>query len=295
MNQSEALSVLSAVPIDELRSICLETRRQHFTRQIRLCTIINCRNGACSEDCGFCAQSHSQGSEMLGLEELRKEHKYVTDAGISRFSAVTSGRGLSWPELGTICQLAENGRDLCPLCASLGIVSRSKLKALKKAGVSRYHHNLETSERFFPRICTTHTWKERLETASAAREEGLSLCSGGIIGIGESDFDRVSLAFVLKELKADSIALNFFLNVPGTKISGKFLSREKLLRIIALFRLVNPQAELRVCAGREKLEESADLMFDFGVTGLMTGSLLTTGGSETAKDRELIIEAGYTP
>lgn len=293
MNRSEALSVLNSIPMKELRAMCLEARDTAFTRRVRLCAIMNCRNGACSEDCAFCAQSHSQGSDMLSLQEMKEAHRSVTDAGIDRFSAVTSGRGVSWKDLGRVCLLAEAGKDLCPLCASLGIINRSRLKALKRSGISRYHHNIESSERFFQQICTTHSWKERVETASAAREEGLSLCSGGIIGIGECDEDRVDMAFMLNTLKADSIALNFYLDVPGTKISGEDLSREKLFRIIALFRLVNPESELRVCAGRAKLEDRTGLMFDYGVTGLMTGSLLTTEGTAPEEDIELVRESGY--
>jgi biotin synthase len=176
----------------------------------------------------------------------------------------------------------------------LGILGLRELQKLKAAGVTRYHHNLETSRAFFPSVCTTHNWDERVMTVRRAKLAGMSVCSGGIIGMGESDEDRLDLAFSLKELEVDSIALNFYISVNGATAAAEHLSEEKLLRIIGMFRMVNPKAELRVCAGRSQLSRLADRIFSFGVTGVMTGTLLTTGGSRLRTDIEQIHKAGFT-
>jgi len=293
MNRTEALEILTTTPMDELQERCIHIRNACFGKTVNLCAIINARNGGCTEDCAFCAQSRTAGTGMTDIRELHRAHCSATEAGIHRFSAVTSGRDLSGPEFDSICEMASMGRDLCPLCASTGILNSRRLSELRAAGFSRYHHNLETSAEFFPRICSTHTWDERAKTVELAASAGLSVCSGGILGIGECDDDRVDLAFSLRKLEVDSIALNFFLHVPGTRVTAEDLSSEKMLRIIALFRLVNPGAEVRICAGRARLEEHAGLIFSYGATGIMTGTLLTTDGSLLEQDMELIGRAGY--
>jgi len=293
MNRTESLQILSSVPLDELSSWCNSVRSSVFGQRVDLCAIVNAKNGACSEDCAFCAQSRSSGEQMLELETLVEAHRQTTEAGIHRFSTVTSGRGLSGMEFRRICEAASLGRDYCPLCASLGILGLTELNELHDAGVSRYHHNLETSEAFFPSICTTHTWAERVTTVQRAKLSGMSVCSGGIMGMGESDDDRVELAFSLRDIEVDSIALNFFVPVGAATVQAEKLSPEKLIRIIAMFRLVNPDSELRICAGRAGLEEMGDRMFSFGVTGIMTGTLLTTSGSQLENDLNLIDRTGF--
>jgi biotin synthase len=293
MKKAEALEILSSASLNELQYKCSLARNSSFGKSVDLCAIISAKTGGCTEDCAFCSQSGSSDSEMLGLDELHQAHISATEAGIHRFSPVTSGGSPSREEFERICEMAAMGRDLCPLCASLGILDMAMLRELKAAGVSRYHHNLETSMNFFPTICSTHTWRERVETVERAGNAGLSVCSGGIMGIGESDIDRVDLAFSLNELEVDSIALNFYLQVPGATVSASGLTSEKMLRIIALFRLVNPESEVRICAGRAKLEEQAGLIFSFGATGIMTGTLLTTEGTMLEQDIDLISKAGF--
>ena len=294
MTRHNAQEILTVLPLDKVEEMCSSLRSVRFGNKVDLCAIVNARNGACSEDCSFCAQSGSEGSPMLKVEELVEEHCSHSAAGISRFSTVTSGRGLSGSDLETICEAASMGSGNCPLCVSPGILNFRDMKQLHAAGVSRYHHNLETSSAFFPSVCTTHSWDDRAMTVRRARLAGMSVCSGGIIGIGESDDDRIDLAFSLRELEVESIALNFYVPVPGARISGEDLSGEKLLRIIGMFRMVNPTAELRVCAGREKLGELSSKMFSFGVTGIMTGTLLTTGGSQFEDDLDLIQQSGFS-
>jgi biotin synthase len=295
MNRPDTAGILGGMPLEELEARCSELRKERFGDRVDLCAIINARNGGCSEDCSFCAQSRTAGSMTRSAGELVDAHRLATEAGIQRFSAVTSGRGPSPEELDLVKEMASRGRGLCPLCASLGIMGVDRLKELRDAGISRYHHNLEACEDFFPIICSTHSWQDRVATVRNAREAGLSVCSGGIMGIGENDSHRISLAFTLRELEVDSIALNFFVPVPGSRLRPGGLPGEKMLRIIGLFRLVNPNAEIRVCAGRESLEEHSSRVFDFGATGIMTGALLTTAGTELQGDLELIDRAGYIP
>lgn len=293
MNRSTALDVLTDTPMNDIEAMCTNIRKDKFGTKVDLCAIINSRNGACSEDCAFCAQSHSSGTPMLELSEIIEAQKAMSEAGIHRISMVTSGRALDSPELDTICKAASTGSKETPVCASLGILGLKELRKLKKSGVSRYHHNLETSENFFPSICTTHLWSERVTTIKNAKIAGLSVCAGGILGIGESDKDRIDLAFALKKLEVESVALNFYLPVEGARVKAEQLSPEKMIRIIAMFRLVNPSSEIRICAGRAGLELLGDKMFAFGVTGIMTGVLLTTEGSQLADDLNLIAKAGF--
>ncbi|MCK5785160.1 MAG: biotin synthase BioB [Candidatus Sabulitectum sp.] len=293
MNRQNVLEILTTTPLDQVEIMCNDLRSARFGNRVDLCAIVNAKNGACSEDCAFCAQSGSRGEPMMELDELINTHHSNSDAGVHRFSMVTSGRGLWGKEFQRICDAASAGSGYCQLCASLGILGFRELKLLHAAGVSRYHHNLETSSAFFPSVCTTHNWDERAMTVRRAKLAGMSVCSGGIIGMGESDEDRIDLAFSLLELEVDSIALNFFVPVEGVSVEGENLSTEKLLRIIGMFRMVNPSAELRICAGRNKLDEMSEKMFSFGVTGIMTGTLLTTEGSQFEDDLDLLRRAGY--
>jgi len=292
LRKAEALEVLQSVPLDEVRNMCA-AGRSAFGRTVDLCAIMNARNGGCRENCGFCAQSGVPGGIMEDADTLNSVHRRASATGIGRFSIVTSGGKVGTKELDTVCQAASMGNGLSPLCASLGLLELDELKQLKDAGFTRYHHNLETSERYFPSVCITHSWEQRVSTVEAASRAGLSVCSGGIMGIGESDEDRVDLALALAELPVSSIALNFYVPVDGARISEEYLSPEKRLRITAMFFLVNPVREVRICAGRKGFGDMEGMVFDFGATGIMTGDLLTTAGSSLEDDRRLIEEAGY--
>ncbi len=293
MNRNRAMDILNTLPLSKIKSDCLKIREAGFGKKVNLCAIINAKNGACSENCTFCAQAGSDGEAILSADYILAAHKSHSEAGVQRFSTVTSGRKLSGDDFEHICKVASLGKDYSPMCASLGILTLSELRTLKESGISRYHHNLETSASFFPSICTTHSWKQRAQTVSNAKLAGMSVCSGGIMGIGESDEDRIDLAFSLRELQVDSIAINFYVPVEGATVNAEKLSKEKMLRIIGMLRLVNPEAELRICAGRFLFGEVEKDIFSFGITGIMTGCLLTTEGSQLEKDYELINEAGY--
>lgn len=294
MNRNRAMDILNTFSLSKIKFECLKVRKARFGEKVNFCSIINAKNGACTEDCTFCAQSGNKGDQILSVEKIVSAHKFHTESGVQRFSMVTSGRKLSGEEFKHICKAATLGKKHSPLCASLGILTLDELKTLKKSGISRYHHNLETSVSFFPSICTTHSWKERAQTVSNAKLAGMSVCSGGIMGIGESDEDRIDLAYSLNALKVDSIAINFYVPVMGATVKAELLSTDKMLRIIGMLRLVNPEAEIRVCGGRFLFNEAEKELFSFGVTGIMTGCLLTTEGSQLEKDYELVKEAGYS-
>jgi len=210
-----------------------------------------------------------------------------------RCSVVTSGGKLSGPELQSLFETA-NGIGPAPLCASLGRLTGEELAQLKQAGIPRFHHNLESSEAYYPKICTTQTWKERLDTVKAAQAAGLDICSGGLFGLGESWDDRIDLGLTLRELGVDSVPINFLYAHEGTALRDTPpMAAAEALRIIAVYRLLLPKATLRICGGRTHVlgDRQADL-FAAGANGLMTGNYLTVAGSQYDADRTMIRQLG---
>jgi biotin synthase len=275
-------------------------RERHFGRQVSFCVITNAKSGLCSEDCAYCSQAAGAGSEVPRYplpppEELVAAAAQAAQAGAARFSLVTSGRGLNSPrEQEALLQTAAAivARVPIKVCASLGIVDRNFLGELKAAGVSRYHHNLETAASYFPRICTTHTYRERVATIEAAKEAGLAVCSGGIFGMGESLAQRWELALALKELAVDAIPLNFLHPLPGTGLAGRpLLPPLEALQIVVAFRLFFPDRPLIICGGRQAtLRSLAPLIFAAGANCLMTGDYLTTKGRLPEEDRQMLAD-----
>jgi len=275
-------------------------RERHFGRQVSFCVITNAKSGLCSEDCAFCSQAAGAQGEIPRYplpprEELVAAAIQAAAAGASRFSLVTSGRGLtSGKEQEALLRTVAAIVDAVPIqvCASLGIVDQCFLKELKAAGVRRYHHNLEAAASFFPRICTTHTYAERVATIGAARDAGLSVCAGGILGLGESVAQRWELARALQELAVDAIPLNFLHPLPGTGLAGRpLMSPLEALQTIAAFRLLFPDRSLIICGGRQvTLRSLAPLMFAAGANCLMTGDYLTTKGRLPEDDRQMLAD-----
>ena len=271
--------------------------RQHFRdNTVGLCSIINAKSGACPEDCSFCAQSSKNRAStkiypLIKKKVLFEKATSAAKSGVKRFSVVTSGRKVSRGELleiaGLIAAVRETG--LLP-CASLGLLNAEELSILKQAGLERYHHNLEASEGFFPRICTTHTFADKIETAKAVRASGLSLCSGGIFGMGETWQDRIDMAFSLRELDADSVPINFLIPIKGTALGHReYLHPFEALKIISLFRFILSGKEIRVCGGRTQvLGEFHSMVFLAGADGMITGDYLTTMGRNPEDDLRLI-------
>jgi biotin synthase len=277
-------------------------REDRFGHQVSLCVIINAKSGLCSEDCAFCSQSiksraNIQPYPLLDQEQMVEAARAAAEAGAARFSLVTSGRGIVSSRekeaiLATVAAI-RNAVDI-KVCASLGITDRLFLAELKAAGVHRFHHNLETAGSFFPEICTTHTYGERVATVEAAKEAGLSVCVGGILGMGESVDQRWELAQAIKELDPDAIPLNFLHPLTGTRLADRqLLAPLEALKIIAAFRLTFPNKTIIICGGRQPtLRSLAPLMFAAGANALMTGDYLTTKGRLPEDDRLMLEDLG---
>lgn len=299
---ARALALLDS-PEEHLGAILEASRRitrTEFGGRVDLCSIVNAVSGNCSENCSFCTQSSSSVSHppeypFIGFPAILEARRSAAKNGARHFSVVASGRSTGKRELQMICEGIRDSVDAGPgWCASLGIQSLDSLKMLRNSGLQRYHHNLESSESHYSSICSTHPWHERMETLKSAKEAGLKVCSGGILGIGESRAQRVELAFSLLEADVDSIALNFLIPLPGIAIHAHFVPvpPAELIRAVAMFRFVCPTAEIRLCGGRSQLKGMMSKAFEAGVTGIMTGPLLTTGGSGIESDRALIASSG---
>lgn len=297
----EALFLVSEdVALEDLLEWADTIREHFFGKTVEFCVITNARSGACTEDCRFCAQSahHNTNIETYPLrspDELLAEAKKLQWSPARSFDIVTSG-----------CSIGEDLESLCAAvrgisretqfspCASLGILSVEQLSKLKEAGLSGYNHNLESSRSFFASICTTHTWEERYATIKAAQQVRLTVCSGGIFGLGESWQDRIDLAVALRELGVRNVPMNFLNPIPGTPLEHRErLAPEKALRIIALFRFLLPEATIRVCGGRlPALGDRQREIFKAGANALMTGNYLTTPGLDPEEDRHMVEELG---
>jgi biotin synthase len=278
-----------------------DIREAYFGNTVRLCTIVNARSGSCDMNCAFCPQSaHHDGSgETFPLLSPETIHAAMEDARswpAGNFSIVTSGGALPEADTDSLIQILKDRPDTPgpELCCSLGRLSPERLGQLVDAGVQRYHHNLETSEAFYPSICTTQDWSARRTTVEAAHAAGMSVCSGGLFGLGESWDDRIDLAFTLRELGVDSIPLNFFDPRPGTPLCDQAkLSPEESLRIIAIYRLICPTVTIRICGGRlSVLNERHAEIFAAGANAMMTGNYLTTSGREIADDLAMLESLG---
>ena len=297
--QPPDITALQALPLAELMHQALATKLARRGTSFSLCSIINAKSGRCSEDCHFCAQSAHYQTEapvypMLDTDQILKGAREAKQAGASRFSLVTSGRGLAGDDLPRVLGAIRAIRKEVGIkvCASLGILGESELGQLKEAGVSRYHHNLETSREFFPQVCTTHSFNDRIATIKAAQNVGLSVCSGGIFGLGESEADRLSMAMSLVECGIDSVPINVLIPLPGTPCAGlPPLPVSEIIRSISLYRLILPQAAIRLAAGRESaLADFLSSAFMAGADGMMIGGYLTQRGRSPEADRQFAEE-----
>ncbi len=301
----EQAGEIAAITNDELLGLFAVTDglRRHFRgNSINVCSIVNAKSGLCPENCSFCAQSAHYKTEAKSYPLLRTstivdKAMHAAETGARGFSIVTSGYGIdNKTELDDIAEaiMAIAGKTPLYRCASLGILSEMELNYLKDAGLTKYHHNLETSRSFFPSVCTTHPYDDDIAAVRAAKAAGLTICSGGVFGIGESWADRIELAFTLKDLDVDSIPINFLNPITGTPLEGKHvLTPSECLKIIALFRLVLPDKDIVICGGREvNLRDMQSMIFYAGANGIMTGGYLTTAGRPAEEDFRMIRDLG---
>ena len=302
ISRQDALSIssVSGNEIFDLFYSANRIREKFRGDRVDLCAIINAKSGACSEDCSYCAQSSKSFAEIKAFLLVEKtavieKAAEARQGGAKRFCIVTSGKKASSGDIEKIAVMISGVRSLGMLpCATLGLLSGEELLLLKDAGLERYHHNLETSERFFPEICTTHTYQDKIRTVEEVKSTGLSLCSGGIFGIGEGWEDRIDMAFALMEINPDSVPINFLIPIKGTRLGlRKTLGPLEALKIIALYRFILPDKEIRVCGGRiQTLGEFNSFVFLAGADGLLTGNYLTTSGRDFEDDLKLISQFG---
>ncbi len=291
---------LALMPLADIMGIARRIKLENRNTSFSLCTITNARSGRCTEDCAFCAQSARHSSEspeydLKSADELIREASDAQKAGATRFSLVTSGRGIESMQQAE--EIAERIAAIVEqtgisVCASLGIAGREHLETLKQAGLSRYHHNLETSRDFFPSICTTHTFDERLDTIRAAMEAGLEVCAGGLIGMGETRQQRLSMGITLAELGVDSVPLNVLVPIKGTPLEGEpRISIAEILRTIAMFRILMPSIPIRIAGGRDSiLKDFQGMAFNAGADAMLIGGYLTVRGRPVKEDLAMVEE-----
>lgn len=302
LTKEDDLSVLLTADLDELCAGADKIREKLCGNKVDLCSIINGRGGRCSENCKFCAQSahHNTDCEEYGFLEQKTFMEgcaYASEQGVNRYSIVTAGRTMEGEDLEKAIAAYQAMHEAYPdmiLCASHGLVKGEDLKRMREAGVTMYHSNVETSEHFFPEICTTHTYEDKLNEIRLAREAGMEVCSGGIFGMGETWQDRLDMAALLAELQVNSIPLNFLLPIKGTPLEDREkLTQEEIIRIVAIFRYLNPTAFIRIAAGRSYFKQGGEILFRAGANATLTGDMLTTVGNNIVQDREMLERLGF--
>lgn len=301
LTRKDDLSVFITAELEELCRGADRIRQALCGDKADLCTIINGRSGRCPENCKFCAQSghhHTHIDEYPFLEQERivEECRRNEAGGVHRFSIVTAGRSLKGEELEQALAAYErmHRESGLVLCASHGLQTEEEFRRMKEAGVSCFHANIETSRRYFPSVCTTHTYEDKIQNILRARSAGLDVCSGGIIGMGETWEDRLDMAVSLAELEITSIPLNILRPIPGTPYADMTpISNEDVLRTVALFRYINPTAWIRMAAGRGQFDDGGAALFRSGANAALTGDMLTTTGTDIRSDREMLTALGY--
>lgn len=290
---------LKYVSLGALCNAADEIRKRFMGDSFDLCAIVNAKNGGCAEDCKFCGQAACYGcrekGELISKEEYSKVYTAASENGLNALSAVTSGKVLSDKDIDKMVGIYMQHRDgKTERCASHGLLDENALKKLRESGVTRIHNNLEACEEYFPKLCTTHTHAQKLETVRAAKELGFKVCSGGIIGTGESMDQRIKLALELRREKVFSVPVNVLIPKNGTPLEKtKPLSYDEIRRTVAIFRFILPDVYIRPAAGRRELPDNGEKLFRCGANAAITGDFLTSKGVETSQDIKMFKKLGY--
>ena len=302
--RDEARAILS-LPDDDvplLLRAAFQVRKAYFGTRVKVCILQNARSGLCPEDCHYCSQSSLSTAKidkypLMEQGQLVEGARRAAGAGATRYCMVTSGRGPADDEIEQFCAVTRAIKQALPsleICVCLGLLSEPQARRLKASGVGWVNHNLNTSERFYPEICGTHTYQDRVETVKNVRRAGLMTCSGGIVGMGETDEDIIDLAFAARELRMDSIPVNFLHPIPGTPLEGcRTLTPMKCLKVLCLFRLLNPSSELRAAGGREVNLRSLQPLALYAANSIFVEGYLTTPGQQAEEARRMIEDLGF--
>ncbi len=282
----------------------LKISSQYIKNEVEFCSLINARNGKCSQDCKYCAQSahyctHIESYPLVEIEKVRKAALESKSNHVSRFAIVTSGKTPDESDFDKMLEMIGeiNKIDGLRSCASIGILTDEQAKRLAEAGLKRFHHNINTSESYYPEICTTHTWRDRYNTCKLIKKYGMELCCGVILGMGESVEQRIEMALELADIQPDSIPINILMPIPETPFEnyGDKIDEENVLRTLAVFKIANPNSVLRFCGGRMRLsEENQRKALNTCVEGIMVGNYLTTIGKAPEEDIKTMHELGKT-
>lgn len=304
ISREDALKVAQWPDVDELCDAAGEICRAFCGNKVDTCSIINARSGRCGEDCKWCAQSaHFKTGvneyETASMDDVLALANYNDSRGIRRFSLVTSGRKVGRRDMEHFCDIYRQLRKQTGLhlCASMGLLGKDELQMLRDAGVERYHCNLETAPSYFGSLCTTHTTADKIETLRLAKSVGMTVCSGGIIGMGETMEQRVELAATLRSIGVDSVPINILIPIHGTPLQDmQPIGEDEIVRSVAMFRFMLPDKFLRFAGGRARLSKEAERrILTGGMNGVLMGDMLTTVGNRIDEDRELFDSLGLEP
>ncbi len=295
MNKSELLELYNS----DLNTL-LDMSEKYMTNNIEFCSLVNARNGKCSQNCKYCAQSSHYRTDIIDYplidkKEVIKAAKEAQKNGVIRFAVVTSGKSPDEENFDKILEFIDeiNKIEGIRSCASIGILNEEQVKQLKAHGLKRFHHNINTSKSYYDKICTTHSWEDRLNTCKLIKKYGMELCCGVILGMGESVEQRIEMALELREIEPDSIPINILMPIKKTPFENYYgkIDEENILRTLAVFKIANPKSVLRFCGGRMRLsDENQKLALKKCVEGILTGNYLTTTGKTPDEDKRTVLE-----
>lgn len=282
----------------------LELSSQYMSKNIEFCSLVNARSGKCSQNCKYCAQSSHYRTDietypLIDKKDVLKAAKEAKEYGVNHFAIVTSGKDPEEENFDKIIELIQeiNKVDGISSCASIGILNEEDAKKLADAGLKRFHHNINTSQSYYPEVCTTHTWEDRVNTCKLVKKYGMELCCGVILGMGETVEQRIEMAMELAKIQPDSIPINILMPIPQTPFEnyGDKIDEENILRTLAVFKIANPNSVLRFCGGRLRLsEKNQELALKTCVEGILTGNYLTTTGKSPQEDLKTVEKLGKT-